>query len=272
MHKVVATGSNALDQIMQHKAQEVAHAKSKVPINEVRAIADDTEATRGFSAALANKARQAKSAVIAEIKKASPSKGVIRAQFDPVEITESYSEYGATCLSVLTDHEFFQGSADFFKASRAVTPLPMLRKDFMLDDYQVFEARAMGADAILLIVAALEDSLMFDLAGRAQELKMDVLVEVHNADELERGLQIGAPLIGVNNRNLQTFETDLATTLSLLPSIPADVTVVTESGIHTQDDIARMQAHGIHTFLVGEAFMRADNPGKKMAELFINLS
>lgn len=253
---------------MSHKAEEVQFAKSQVPIAQLRARADDTQDCRGFASGLQESLSQGRSAVIAEVKKASPSKGVIRADFDPAVIAQDYQEYGASCLSVLTDREFFQGSSDYFFAARQVCSLPMLRKDFMLDQYQVFEARVMGADCILLIVAALEDSLMQDLAGQALELGMDVLVEVHNAPELERGLALQTPMIGINNRNLRSFETSLDTTLALLPMIPDGVTVVTESGIQHPEDVALMREHGVDSFLVGEAFMRAELPGRKMAELF----
>ncbi len=268
MHAVMSTGSDVLDKIMAHKAEEVAHVKRKVTLADAKAKAADTALTRGFVTALKNTLAQDKSAVIAEVKKASPSKGVIRADFKPAHIAASYQEHGASCLSVLTDEEFFKGSAAYFAEARAVTTIPMLRKDFMLDDYQVYEARAMGADCILLIVAALEDGLMQDLAGRAQELDMDVLVEVHNAQELERGLNLRMPMIGINNRNLRNFETSLNTTIDLLGSIPDDTVVVTESGIHTHNDIALMREHKVNSFLVGEAFMRADEPGEKLAELF----
>lgn len=209
-----------------------------------------------------------RSAVIAEVKKASPSKGIIRPDFKPAQIAESYQKHGASCLSVLTDEEFFKGSAAYFAQAREACTIPMLRKDFMLDDYQVFEARTMGADCILLIVAALEDGLMQDLAGRSQELGMDVLVEVHNQAELERGLALNMPMIGINNRNLRNFETSLYSTIELLSNIPKDTIVVTESGIHTDEDVALMRQHNVNSFLVGEAFMRADEPGEKLAELF----
>ncbi len=267
-HSVITTGSDALDKIMLHKAQEVAHAKRQVSFVDVKNHALDTEPCRGFAAALQESQQNAKSAVIAEIKKASPSKGVIRADFDPAKIAQSYEKHGASCLSVLTDMEFFQGSADYFKAVRIVSALPMLRKDFMLDDYQIYEARAMGADCILLIVAALEDSLMTNLAGLAVELGMDVLVEVHNELELQRGLALSMPMIGINNRNLQTFETSTANTINLLSLVPEGVLVITESGIHTAEDISLMRQNGVDSFLVGEAFMRAEDPGKKMSELF----
>ena len=268
MHAVLKTGSDALDKIMAHKADEVAHAKRSFSLADVEAKADDQAPVRGFFAAMQQSLNNNRSAVIAEVKKASPSKGVIRPDFNPAAIAESYQKYGASCLSVLTDTEFFQGSAAYFEQVREASTLPMLRKDFMLDDYQVFEARAMQADCILLIVAALEDGLMQDLAGRSLELGMDVLVEVHNAQELERGLRLEMPMIGINNRNLRNFETSLHTTLDLLSDIPDDVVVVTESGIHQNDDVALMREHKVNSFLVGEAFMRADEPGEKLAELF----
>ena len=268
MHSVMATGSDVLDKIMEHKAEEVAFAKRQISLADVKAKAGDTSPCRGFVHALQESLNAERSAVIAEVKKASPSKGLIRADFQPSHIAENYQEYGASCLSVLTDKEFFQGSAEYFAQARQACTVPMLRKDFMLDDYQVFEARAMGADCILLIVAALEDGLMQDLAGRAQELEMDVLVEVHDAQELERGLALQMPMIGINNRNLRNFDTSLNSTIELLKDIPQDTIVVTESGIHTHDDVALMRGHGVNTFLVGEAFMRADNPGGKLAELF----
>ena len=268
MHNVMSTGSDVLDKIMAHKAQEVAHAKRQVSFADVIARADDTPDCRGFVAAMQTSLAEDRSAVIAEVKKASPSKGVIRADFKPTLIAESYQKYGASCLSVLTDAEFFQGSAEYFAQAREACTLPMLRKDFMLDDYQVYEAKAMQADCILLIVAALEDGLMQDLAGRSLELGMDVLVEVHNAQELERGLRLDMPVIGINNRNLRDFSTSLNTTIDLLSSIPDDVVVVTESGIHAPEDIALMREHKVNSFLVGEAFMRADEPGQRMADLF----
>jgi indole-3-glycerol phosphate synthase len=264
----MSTGSDVLDKIMAHKAQEVAHAKRQVSFADVIARADDTPDCRGFVAAMQTSLAEDRSAVIAEVKKASPSKGVIRADFKPTLIAESYQKYGASCLSVLTDAEFFQGSAEYFAQAREACTLPMLRKDFMLDDYQVYEANAMQADCILLIVAALEDGLMQDLAGRSLELGMDVLVEVHNAQELERGLRLDMPMIGINNRNLRDFSTSLNTTIDLLSSIPDDVVVVTESGIHAPEDIALMREHKVNSFLVGEAFMRADEPGQRMADLF----
>lgn len=268
MHSVLNTGSDALDKIMAHKAQEVAYLKRQRSFADVKAQADDTEPCRGFVAALKNTLENNRSAVIAEVKKASPSKGVIRADFDPVKIAQSYEHHGASCLSVLTDAEFFQGSAFNLIAARRATSIPALRKDFMLDDYQIYESRAMGADCILLIVAALEDSLMVDLAGRASELSMDVLIEVHNEEELHRGLGLSMPLIGINNRNLQTFETSLSNTIDLLKDVPERVLVVTESGIHTSEDVSLMRQHKVNSFLVGEAFMRANEPGEKLSELF----
>ena len=268
MHAVMSTGSDVLDKIMAHKAEEVAAAKRQFSMADVKAKAGDIEPARGFVNALQNSLSAGRSAVIAEVKKASPSKGIIRPDFHPAEIAENYQEYGASCLSVLTDEEFFKGSAEYFAQARQACTVPMLRKDFMLDDYQVFEARAMGADCILLIVAALEDGLMQDLAGRAQELGMDVLVEVHNHAELERGLALNMPMIGINNRNLRNFETSLYTTIDLLREIPNDTIVVTESGIHSQQDVELMRENSVNTFLVGEAFMRAENPGEKLGELF----
>ena len=268
MHAVLSTGSDALDKIMAFKAEEVAHAKSQLPITELKARAADIEPARGFVQSLQTSLSENRSAVIAEVKKASPSKGLIRENFNPAEIAESYQKYGASCLSVLTDKEFFQGSADYFSQARVASTLPMLRKDFLLDEYQVYESKAMNADCILLIVAALEDGLMEDLAGRAFDLGMDVLVEVHNFRELQRGLKLGMPMIGINNRNLQTFETSLENTTSLLESIPDNVLVVTESGIHSESDVKLMREHGVNSFLVGEAFMRANEPGERLAELF----
>lgn len=268
MHKVMSTGSDVLDKIMQHKSQEVTYQKTRVSAPDIKAMADDTAACRGFVDAIKQSLSNDRSAVIAEIKKASPSKGVIRVDFNPAKIAESYQKFGASCLSVLTDAEFFQGSAQYFQEAREACDLPMLRKDFMLDDYQVFEARAMGADCILLIVAALPDGLMQDLAGQALELGMDVLIEVHDQQELERGLMLKMPIIGINNRNLRNFEMSLTNTTDLLPSVPDDVIVVTESGIHTDEDVSLMRGHQVNSFLVGEAFMRADNPGQKLAELF----
>lgn len=270
MHHIMSTGSDVLDKIMSHKSDEVEHAKRQTSLADLKAQADDQPDCRGFAAALSQSLSAGRSAVIAEVKKASPSKGVIRDNFIPSQIAESYQKYGASCLSVLTDKEFFQGSAAYFAQAREASTLPILRKDFMLDDYQVYEARAMQADCILLIAAALEDGLMQDLAGRAQELGLDVLIEVHNAQQLERGLSLSMPMIGINNRDLRDFSTSLETTTGLLDLIDDDVIVVTESGIHTADDVALMRQHKVNSFLVGEAFMRADEPGQKLAELFFS--
>ena len=268
MHSVMKTHSDVLNKIMQHKSKEVAYAKRQLALGEVKAMSQDQAPCRGFVNALQVKLAQNKSAVIAEVKKASPSKGIIREDFDPMQIAESYAEYGAACLSVLTDEEFFKGHMSYLHQARNACNLPILRKDFMLDDYQVYEARANGADCILLIVAALEDGLMQNLAGLAVELGMDVLVEVHNGEELQRGLQLEMPMIGINNRDLRDFSTSLNTTLDLLADIPDDVIVVTESGIHTPEDVAMMRDKQVNTFLVGEAFMRHLIPGEKLNELF----
>lgn len=268
MHAVMKTSSDVLNKIMQHKIEEVAYVKSSLSHEDVRAMADDQVDTRGFVMALQTKLDENLNAVIAEVKKASPSKGIIRENFIPEKIAESYAEHGAACLSVLTDQEFFKGHMDYMVAARAACDLPVLRKDFMVDEYQVFEARANGADCILLIVAALEDGLMQDLAGRAIELGMDVLVEVHDGQELERGLKLDMPMIGINNRDLRDFTTSLDTTIALLKDIPAGKIVVTESGIHTAADVLLMRQHKVNTFLVGEAFMRMQEPGEKLKELF----
>ena len=224
--------------------------------------------TRGFIRALRGRVQAGQAAVIAEIKKASPSKGVIREHFVPAEIAVQYESQGAACLSVLTDERFFQGHADDLVRARAACSLPALRKDFMIDEYQVHQARAIGADCILLIAACLDDAQMADLEACALALGLDVLVEVHDAAELDRALRLKTPLVGVNNRNLRTFEVTLETTLGLLSRVPADRLLVTESGIHTAADVQRMRACNVHTFLVGEAFMRAPNPGQALAALF----
>jgi len=268
MHSVMSTGSDVLDQIIRHKFTEVDVSRRALPLVELKAQAADIAPCRGFVAAIKHNLAAQRSAVIAEIKKASPSKGVIRPNFDPAQIAGSYQQYGAACLSVLTDQEFFMGSVEYFRQVRQACTLPMLRKDFMVDVYQVFEARAMGADCILLIVAALEDGLMQDLGGQAVELGMDVLIEVHDADELERGLQLDMPMIGINNRDLRTFDCSLDTTIDLLRYIPDDVIVVTESGIQTPEHVQLMREHSVNSFLVGEAFMRAEQPGEKLANLF----
>ena len=257
-----------LKKILDRKAEEVANRKQRTPIEVLKEITSGIENPRGFAAALQSKAQSKKPAIIAEIKKASPSKGVIRENFKPLEIAQDYAMNGASCLSILTDKDFFQGSEAYLQMARQSCPLPVLRKDFMIDPYQIHESRALGADCILLIVAALEDGQMHELADITTELGMDVLVETHNAEELERALKLETQLIGINNRNLRTFETSLQTTLDLKQNIPDDRLVITESGIHTQDDVQLMLDNDVYTFLVGEAFMRADSPGKKMRELF----
>lgn len=260
--------TDILNQIVAAKLEEVATAKAKKPLDMVRADAESRVLTRDFVGALRAKIAAGQPAVIAEIKKASPSKGVIRADFIPADIAQSYAEFGAACLSVLTDQPFFQGCADFLKQARASCPLPVLRKDFMVDAYQIYESRAMGADAVLLIAACLDDAQLKAFEQIARSLDMAVLVEVHDADELQRALQLKTPLIGVNNRNLNTFEVSLDTTLTLMKDIPEDRLLVCESGIHTREDVLRMGAAGVNAFLVGEAFMRTPEPGEALAALF----
>lgn len=265
--------SDILQKILAVKADEVAAARKRRDLPSLRAEAEGlrTEAAfapRGFERALRDKIAAGHAGVIAEIKKASPSKGVLREQFVPEAIAESYATHGAACLSVLTDEHFFQGHADYLRRARGACPLPALRKDFMVDLYQVYEARSWGADCILLIVAALDPGLMADLEACAHELGMDVLVEVHGGDELDVALRLKTPLLGVNNRNLRTFEVSLDNTLDLLPRMPADKLVVTESGILGPGDVQRMREADVHAFLVGEAFMRAKDPGVELARLF----
>ncbi|MGR9043773.1 MAG: indole-3-glycerol phosphate synthase TrpC [Gammaproteobacteria bacterium] len=257
-----------LKKILATKTEEVARRKQAMSVSVLQEIAGNVETPRGFHRALQSRVTAGKPAIIAEIKKASPSKGVIREDFKPVEIGQDYAMNGATCLSVLTDKQYFQGSEVYLQMVRERCPLPVLRKDFMIDPYQVYEARALGADCILLIVAALADDQMRELSDTADQLGMDVLIEVHDAAELERALRLDSPLIGINNRNLRTFETSLQTTLDLKQAIPADRLVITESGIHTPQDVQLMLDNGIYAFLVGEAFMRAEFPGQKMRELF----
>jgi indole-3-glycerol phosphate synthase len=264
----VPAPADILATILRRKSGEVAERSARVPLKEIRARAAAADAPRGFARALERRIAQGQPAVIAEIKKASPSKGLLRADFRPADIARSYERAGAACLSVLTDVDFFQGADAYLQDARAATALPVLRKDFVVDEYQIVEARALGADCILLIVAALDDARLREFARLAGELGMDALVEVHDADELERARAVEATLIGINNRDLRTFETRLETTLDLLSHIPAGATVVTESGIHAPGDVARMRAAGVHAFLVGEAFMRAADPGAKLAELF----
>ena len=260
--------SDILRRILTVKADEIARAKLAVPLAPLRAQAEAAEPPRDFAAALRHGLAAGQAAVIAEIKKASPSKGVLRADFDPAAIAASYAKHGAACLSVLTDAQFFQGDAGCLRRARAACHLPVLRKDFMLDPYQVYEARAMGADCILLIVAALDPARMRELEATAHGLGMSVLVEAHDGAELERALELATPLVGINNRNLRTFETRLDVTLGLLARIPHDRIVVTESGISSRDDVALMRRHGVNSFLVGEAFMRANDPGLELARLF----
>ena len=257
-----------LKRIVARKEEEVAERAARIGVDELRGRLAQAPAPRGFVEAIRKRLADRAPAVIAEIKKASPSKGVLRQDFRPAEIAAAYERGGAACLSVLTDIDFFQGADEYLQQARAACALPVLRKDFIIDPYQVHEARALGADCILLIAACLEDGRMQELADLAVELGMDVLVEVHDGGELERMLPLGLPLVGINNRDLRTFETRLETTLDLLGCIPEGSIVVTESGIHTADDVARMRAAGVHTFLVGEAFMRADDPGEQLARLF----
>lgn len=268
MSVTMADVPDVLQKILARKAEEVAARVVRVPLSEMRRRAAAADAPRGFVAALERKIAAGQAGVIAEIKKASPSKGVLREHFDPPAIARSYERGGAACLSVLTDIDFFQGADEYLQQARAACALPVLRKDFMIDPYQVHEARAMGADCILLIVSALDDAQMAELAETAAQLAMDVLVEVHDAAELERALRLPCRMIGINNRNLRTFETRLDTTLELLKRIPADRLVVTESGILTSADVKLMRDHNVHAFLVGETFMKADDPGQKLAELF----
>ncbi len=257
-----------LQTILRRKADEVADRRARLSQRELRQHVADADPVRGFVAAIKEKLGHGQAAVIAEIKKASPSKGLLRADFQPAQIAQSYERAGAACLSVLTDVDFFQGADEYLQQARAACALPVLRKDFMIDPWQLYEARVLNADCILLIVAALDDAMLAELSGLAADLGMDVLIEVHDALELDRALALNTPLIGINNRNLRSFETRLETTLDLLGRIPADRIVVTESGIHTPADVARLRGHGVHAFLVGEAFMRADDPGAKLAELF----
>jgi len=264
--------SDILKKILAVKADEVAAAKKYRDLASLRREVEGDAAARsnlrGFEASLRKHIAAGKAGVIAEVKKASPSKGILRADFKPANIAESYARHGAACLSVLTDVHFFQGATEYLQQARAACEIPVIRKDFMIDIYQVYEARAMGADAILLIVSALDHGLMAELEACAHELGMDVLVEVHDGDELTSALKLRTPLVGINNRNLRTFETSLETTIGLLPRIPSDKLVVTESGIMAPDDVKRMRDSNVHAFLVGEAFMRAPEPGVELQRLF----
>ncbi|MGJ4803750.1 indole-3-glycerol phosphate synthase TrpC [Luteimonas sp. SDU82] len=257
-----------LQKILARKSEEIAARAMERPLAQMRALAADMPPARGFAAAIEAKIAAGAPAVIAEVKKASPSKGVIRPDFQPAQIARSYEAGGAACLSVLTDMDFFQGADAYLQQARAACALPVLRKDFTIDAYQVHEARALGADCILLIVAALSDGQLAELSGIAMESGLDVLVEVHDIDELERAIQVPAPLLGINNRSLRSFEVSLDTTLSLRAAVPRDRRLVTESGIHTAADVARMRAAGVEAFLVGEAFMRAPDPGLALRSLF----
>lgn len=260
--------SDILDKIVAVKRQEIAAAARRKSLEAVRADAESRVLTRDFVGAIRAKIAAGKPAVIAEVKKASPSKGVLREDFIPADIAQSYAEFGAACLSVLTDAQFFQGNADYLKQARASCQLPVLRKDFMVDAYQIYESRAMGADAVLLIAACLDDAQMKDMEAIALALDMAVLVEVHDQAELERALKLKTPLVGINNRNLKTFEVTLETTLALRQQVPAERILVTESGIHTREDVLRMGSAGVNAYLVGEAFMRAPEPGEALARLF----
>ena len=257
-----------LKKIVARKREEIAEHSARLALADLRGRLADADPPRGFTDALQAKVDAGSAAVIAEIKKASPSKGVLRADFEPAEIARSYAAGGAACLSVLTDVDFFQGADVYLQQARAACGLPVIRKDFIVDPYQVVEARVLGADCILLIAACLDDATLQALNEQAHALGMDVLIEVHDAAELERVLQTDNRLVGINNRNLRTFDVSLQTTLDLLDAIPGDRLVVTESGILAPDDVALMRRHGVHTFLVGEAFMRADDPGRRLRELF----
>ena len=260
--------TDILNRILARKAEEVAERKAKMPQAELIARIETLPDTRGFAAAIEAKIAQGLPAVIAEVKKASPSKGVIRADFDPAAIARSYEKGGAACLSVLTDSDFFQGSEAFLQQALGACTLPVLRKDFIIDPYQVYEARAIGADCILLIVSALDDDVLLQLSLLAAELDLDVLCEVHDEEELERAMALPVPLIGVNNRNLRSFETSLEASLALQELIEYDRVLVAESGIHTPEDVTRLREGGIQAFLVGEAFMRAEDPGDELRRLF----
>jgi indole-3-glycerol phosphate synthase len=262
--------ADILQRILQTKQQEIAERSAQRSLAQVQELAIAADPVRGFLRAMQSKIQAGQAAVIAEIKKASPSKGIIRADFDPPSIAQSYAQGGAACLSVLTDKLYFQGHENYLQAARAACTLPVIRKDFMIDPYQIYEARAIGADCILLIVSALNDQQLNELYTLAIELGMDVLIEVHDRDELRRTIPLNAPLIGINNRNLRTFVTSLNTTLDLLAEVPSNTLLVTESGIHTQADVQLMREHQVNAFLVGEAFMRAADPGAELANLFFH--
>ncbi len=261
--------ADILKKILARKREEVVERSASVPMDVLKGQVETAPPVRDFVGAMQAKLAAGKSAVIAEIKKASPSKGVLREDFQPAEIARSYEKGGAACLSVLTDRDFFQGCEAYLQQARAACNLPVIRKDFIIDDYQLYEARAIGADAILLIVAALDDTQLVSLANLAEQLGMAVLVEVHNADELERARALKTPLFGVNNRNLKTFEVSLQNTIELLAAMPDGCIVITESGIHAREDVELMRNNRVNSFLVGEAFMRCDDPGGRLAELFM---
>ncbi|PCJ47733.1 MAG: indole-3-glycerol-phosphate synthase [Moraxellaceae bacterium] len=265
---MVSNTPTVLKKIIARKYEEITERRSQVSEQELLIQAKTADQPRGFVDAMSVKLAAGQSAIIAEVKKASPSKGVIREHFVPAEIAVSYESAGAACMSVLTDRDFFQGHEDYLLAARAACGLPVIRKDFLVDTYQVVEARALASDCILLIVAALNDEQMAELAACSQELGMDVLIEVHNEQELERALRLDTKLVGVNNRDLHTFSTDLDTTVRLLDMMPSDRIVVTESGIHTKADVEKMRQHGVNSFLVGEAFMRAEVPGDALKAMF----
>jgi len=257
-----------LKRILHRKVEEIAERSAKISLHQLSQLVQAADAPRGFINALQARVSAGQAAVIAEIKKASPSKGILREAFKPSAIARSYEQGGAACLSVLTDVDFFQGADEYLQQARAACALPVIRKDFFVDPYQVYEARTLGADCILLIAAALSDTMLMELLQLASDLQMDALVEVHDAEEMQRTLATPAALIGVNNRNLRTFNTRLDTTLDLLSGFPDDRLLVTESGIHSRDDVQRMRNKGVHVFLVGEAFMKAAEPGEKLSELF----
>ena len=260
--------ANILNEIVEHKKTEVAQRKDERPLREIEAAIKAVSKPRGFLAALARCVASGDAAVIAECKKASPSKGVIREIYDPTSIAVSYERAGATCLSVLTDGRYFEGSDQHLVSARAACELPVIRKDFVIDPYQVFEARSLGADCILLIAACLDDTRLAEFANIAAELGMDALIEIHDRTELQRALRLRTPLIGINNRDLKRFVTDIETTIGLLKDVPDDRFVVTESGIQTRKDVDYLRSNDVHAFLVGEAFMRADDPGEKLHDLF----
>lgn len=265
---MAADTPDVLKKILARKVEEIAERCDIEPMRALSERASGADATRGFATALRRKIESGRAAVIAEIKKASPSKGVIRENFDPAEIARSYERSGAACLSVLTDKDFFQGSEANLQLARDACALPVIRKDFTIDPYQVYEARAVGADCILLIVAALGDAQMADLYGLARHLDMDVLVEVHDSDELQRALQLKPDLLGINNRDLRTFDVSLNSTLDMLSDVPDYCTLITESGVLTTEDVELMRRNHVNAFLVGEAFMRVESPGDKLRELF----